>query len=151
METPAFLVYRKVQNAVAKIGGYADIVGMATLSLFDDVPEASSGWDFRTILLADDNWERYQSERADQLRPVEFEEVTKMLACCDPRAGFVTLLCLKCGAEKRLPLTCKSRLSARQAGLCARCGLSAARQGNATRMNGVSVWDLRCRRYRIGI
>lgn len=90
-------------------------MGMATFSLFDDVPEASSGWDFRTILLADDNWERYQRERADQLRPVEIEEVNKMLACCDPKAGFVTLLCLKCGAKKRLPLTCKSRL-------CARCG-----------------------------
>jgi hypothetical protein len=88
---------------------------MTTLSLFDDAPEASSGWDFRAILLADDNWERYQIERAYQLRPIEIEEVDKMLACGDPKAGFVTLLCLNCGAEKRIPFTCKSRL-------CSRCG-----------------------------
>ena len=90
-------------------------MGMTTLSLFDNLPEASGRWDFRTILLADDNWERYQIERADQLRPIEFEEVTKMLSCGDPKAGFVTLLCLKCGTEKRVPFTCKSRL-------CSRCG-----------------------------
>jgi len=88
---------------------------MATHSLFDASPETSSGWDFRRILLADNNWERYQLECADQLRPIEVEEVNKMLTCCDPKAGFVTLLCLKCGAKKRIPFTCKSRL-------CARCG-----------------------------
>lgn len=88
---------------------------MTTLSLFDDIPEASSGWDFRAILLADDNWERYQIERAHRLRPIEISEVHRMLACGDPKAGFVTLICLKCGAEKRIPFTCKSRL-------CSRCG-----------------------------
>ena len=96
--------------------GHADaIIGMTTLSLFDDVPEASSRWDLRTILLADSNWERYQNERVGQLRPIEIEEVNKMLACGDPKAGFVTLLCLKCGEQKRIPFTCKSRL-------CSRCG-----------------------------
>lgn len=88
---------------------------MATLSLFDDVPESSSGWDFKSILVADNNWERYQLERADQLRPIEIEEVGKMLGCCDPKGGFVTLLCLKCGHEKRIPFSCKGRL-------CSRCG-----------------------------
>jgi hypothetical protein len=91
---------------------------MAPLSLFDrvhSVPQAASRWDFRALLLADDNWERYQSKHADQLRPIEIEEVNKMLACGDPKAGFVTLLCLKCGTQKRLPFTCKSRL-------CSRCG-----------------------------
>ena len=87
-----------------------------SLSLFDDiVGRIFSKWDFRTILLSDDNWERYQEERGNTLRSVEIEEVVKMLSCCDPRGGFVTLLCLGCGEEKRIPFTCKSRI-------CSRCG-----------------------------
>ena len=90
---------------------------MATsLSPCDDiVGRTFTKWDFRSILLADSNWERYQAERGDTLRSVEIEEVTKMLSCCDPSAGVVTLLCLTCGEEKHIPFTCKSRL-------CSRCG-----------------------------
>lgn len=108
-------IYQENIKSGAKIGGYGQIMGMATLSLFNDIPEVSSGWDFRTILLTHDNWERYQIEYADELRSIEIEEVNKMLACCDPEGGFVTLICLRCGEEKRIPFTCKSRL-------CSRCG-----------------------------
>jgi len=87
-----------------------------SLSRCDDiVGRMFSKWDFRSILLADSNWERYQAERGDTLRSVEIEEVVKMLSCCDAQGGFVTLLCLGCGEEKRIPFTCKSRL-------CSRCG-----------------------------
>jgi hypothetical protein len=90
---------------------------MATLSVFDDVPESSSGWDFKSILVVDDNWE---------LRPIEIEEVGKMLGCCDPKGGFVTLLCLKCGHEKRIPYDGQSNNEAHpfscKGRLCSRCG-----------------------------
>ena len=96
---------------------------MATLSLFDDVPDvdkAASRWDFRAILLVDDNWKRYQIERGHRLRPIEIEEVGRMLTCGDPKAGFVTLICLSCGTQKRIPFTCKSRLCSIKRGMVRR-------------------------------
>ncbi|MFH1007061.1 MAG: hypothetical protein V1800_06085 [Candidatus Latescibacterota bacterium] len=48
---------------------------MATLPLFNDLREASSNWDFKAILLVDDNRERYQLERVDPLRSIEIEQV----------------------------------------------------------------------------
>lgn len=43
------------------------------------------------------------------------DEVEKMLHCRDPEYGFLTYKCPECGANKTIPLACKSRI-------CPQCG-----------------------------
>lgn len=48
-------------------------------------------------------------------------EVEKMLCCRDPKIGFLTYCCSKCGELKTVPLACKSRI-------CTSCGKKHADQ-----------------------
>jgi len=69
----------------------------------------------KEIFLANQNWESYQDKYRFMTRPVEREEVEKMLKCRDYTQGHTTYECPQCGHTTTIPFTCKSRL-------CTVCG-----------------------------
>ncbi len=76
------------------------------------------------IFLMDGNWKIFKEHReiiGKPLRQEEIEEVEKMLRCKDPRYGFATYVCLKCGTQKIIGFRCNSRL-------CTYCGYRHARE-----------------------
>jgi hypothetical protein len=69
----------------------------------------------RDILLANDNWRRFQAEYPGRIRPVVAENVRRMLACRTPELGFHLYRCPEDGTERAVPHSCKSRM-------CSSCG-----------------------------
>lgn len=69
----------------------------------------------KQIFLTDHNWESYEDKYHFMIRPVERQEVEKMLRCRDYTQGHTTYECPKCGYTTTIPFTCKSRL-------CTACG-----------------------------
>jgi hypothetical protein len=78
-------------------------------------------WTFKRIVLAGDNWERYQRAYAGQVLSEQLAEVEKMMGCRKPRNGYATYICLNCGETKKVPFSCKSRV-------CSSCGKVAAEE-----------------------
>lgn len=62
-----------------------------------------------------EHWETFKEAHKDELRPVEIEEVEKMLSCRDESKGFWTCYCKKCDKYYKVYLGCNSRL-------CSCCG-----------------------------
>jgi len=69
----------------------------------------------KELFLANENWENYEDKYHFMIRPVEREEVEKMLKCRDYTQGHTTYECPKCGYTTTIPFTCKSRI-------CTVCG-----------------------------
>lgn len=69
----------------------------------------------KELFLTNQNWESYQDKYHFMIRPVEREEVEKMLKCRDYSQGHTTYECPKCGYTTTIPFTCKSRI-------CTVCG-----------------------------
>ncbi|MFX1294673.1 MAG: transposase zinc-binding domain-containing protein [Promethearchaeota archaeon] len=67
------------------------------------------------IFLKNNSWEQFKEKYKDELREVEIQGVEKIFSCRDPKNGYKTFKCPKCGFNKRLCFSCKSRL-------CSRCG-----------------------------
>lgn len=61
------------------------------------------------------HWERFKEENKHNLRPVEIQEVEKMLSCKDESRGFWKCYCRKCNEYHNVYLGCNSRL-------CSHCG-----------------------------
>ena len=70
---------------------------------------------FKAIVQDKDNWMRYQTVYADRVSAHQIAEVEKMLNCGNPKNGFATYICLKCGETARVCFSCKSRV-------CSSCG-----------------------------
>ena len=62
-----------------------------------------------------DNWERFVRTSETYIRPVVFENVRRMLACCTVQLGLHVLKCEGCETGRLVPHTCKSRF-------CSSCG-----------------------------
>jgi Transposase zinc-binding domain len=62
-----------------------------------------------------DHWPQFAASHAD-IRPAIHKNVAKMLRCGTEEAGFHLYQCPTCGAERRVPHTCKSRF-------CPSCGV----------------------------
>jgi len=77
--------------------------------------EEASKLSFKYLLKVDNNWEEFKKLYNAELRPVEIEEVEKMLNCGSQENGFATYICPHCGKQKVIPFSCKSRI-------CTRCG-----------------------------
>jgi DNA-directed RNA polymerase subunit RPC12/RpoP len=75
----------------------------------------SEQWTFKEIIQDSDNRERYQQEYAGQVTEHQVAEVEKMLGCREEENGFATYICMHCGAQVRVPFSCKSRV-------CSSCG-----------------------------
>jgi hypothetical protein len=59
-----------------------------------------------------ENWHDFIAEMAKQGKPIRktiYKEVDKVIGCQDPSKGFALYSCPKCGVDKRVPFTCKSR------------------------------------------
>ncbi len=63
-----------------------------------------------------DHWENFVNKHQGQIRPAIHKNVAKMLRCGTEEAGFHLYRCPQCGAEKKVPHTCKSRF-------CPSCGV----------------------------
>lgn len=61
------------------------------------------------------HWEEFKANHKEILRPVEIEEVEKMLSCRKEDNGFWTCYCSKCNEYHTVYLGCNSRL-------CSHCG-----------------------------
>jgi len=70
---------------------------------------------FKYLLKVDNNWEQFKNFYSSQLRPIEIQEVEKMLNCGSRENGFATYICPHCGKQKIIPFSCKSRI-------CTSCG-----------------------------
>ena len=55
--------------------------------------EEASKLSFKYLLKVDNNWEEFKKLYNAELRPVEIEEVEKMLNCGSQENGFVTYIC----------------------------------------------------------
>ncbi len=84
-----------------------------TLLLKDE--EETPRLSFKYLLTVDNNWLDLKKLHKDQLRPIEIQEVEKMLNCGSQENGFATYICPHCGRKKVIPFSCKSRI-------CTRCG-----------------------------
>lgn len=79
--------------------------------------EAERKYTIKEILA--ENWSSFIEEMGKQNKPIRktiLEEVGKIIGCQDPRKGFALYACPKCGAQVRVPFTCKSRF-------CNCCGI----------------------------
>lgn len=59
-----------------------------------------------------DYWTKFAFAMSKANKPIRqtiIDEVTKIISCQDPKKGFALYICPKCGVEKRVPFTCKSR------------------------------------------
>ncbi len=61
------------------------------------------------------HWEEFKQKNIETIRPIEIEEVEKMLACKDEKRGYYVYKCMACGNQHKLALGCNSRL-------CSCCG-----------------------------
>ena len=62
-----------------------------------------------------DHWPQFDRKHPG-IRPAIRKNVTKMLKCGTEEMGFHHYQCLSCGAERKVPHTCKSRF-------CPSCGV----------------------------
>ena len=63
----------------------------------------------KTIFLANQNWQSYQDKYHFMIRPIERQEVEKMLKCRDYTQGHTTYECPKCGSVVRFRFVDKER------------------------------------------
>lgn len=61
------------------------------------------------------HWDAFYEVYKDKIRPDVVKDVTRMINCGDISKGHTVYSCSKCGAEKKLGFTCKSRF-------CSSCG-----------------------------
>jgi len=72
----------------------------------------------KTILLDNDHWFSFFNSHRHLLRDSIIENVVKLLSCKTPLLGHHLYVCPKCGTEKKIPHSCKSRF-------CTSCGKTA--------------------------
>jgi hypothetical protein len=83
--------------------------------------ETFSGIKIRKILLHNQNWYNFFTQYSPRIRNSITINVCKILACRTKTLGFHLYTCNKCGNEKKVYHTCKSRF-------CSSCGKKATEQ-----------------------
>jgi Putative transposase/Transposase zinc-binding domain len=84
-------------------------------------PPEQIGWFHRSefsvkdIFTDNHNWDRYYYHHRREIRPIEREEVEKMMSCKGTDRGCYVYQCPKCGEYRDISLGCNSRL-------CSDCG-----------------------------
>jgi len=84
----------------------------------------------RDILLANGNWDRFQQIHKGHIRATVRENVQRMLRCRTPELGFHVYACPKCGEQRVVPHSCKSRM-------CSSCGKPATDRWAEATLNRV--------------
>jgi len=69
----------------------------------------------RGIFLHNSNWDVYNLTCKAEIRPIEVEEVQKMLDCRGVRSGYIQYYCETCDEYRTVKFGCKSRI-------CSNCG-----------------------------
>lgn len=96
--------------------------------------------DFTIKQIFSDNWDNFLLEHPniDDIRPVIFDEVNRIIDCGNPDLGYALYVCNHCGKLLKVPFRCKSRF-------CNTCGVNYA-QDRALSMAKKSI---RCKHRHI--
>ena len=98
--------------------------------------EILSGRKIREIFLDNDNWYNFYNEHKPLIRDAIVENVVKIISCCTDALGFHLMECPKCGNQRKIPHSCKSKL-------CSSCGKKASDQWIKTNLEELpeSTWQ----------